>query len=159
MLKMDRRIVDEDISNFMNAAQEQGVIVSYIDADASGVALDQSEKQVGAVAEPSGINPAGMLLNTVVNIDLTRQKYNQHKDEVQLGGKVTVAPKCTVTTDQVYTGHTPSPGGYAYVGHSGLLATSDVATDHTNAATTRIVGRWVTQVDEDGYATVDVNLP
>lgn len=158
-LKLDRRVVDEDITNFMNTVQEAGVIVSYVGTTASGVAMDQSEKTVGAVAEPSGIKPVGMLLNTVVNLDLTRQHYNQHKDEVQLGGKVTVMTKGTVTTDQVYTGHTPAPGTLAYVGHSGLIAESDVGTDSTNASTTRLVGRWATDVDEDGFATLDVNLP
>jgi Arc/MetJ family transcription regulator len=41
-------------------------------------------------ALPSGKVPVGLLLNDMVNIDLTRQHLNQHKDEVQKGGKVTL---------------------------------------------------------------------
>lgn len=158
-LKADRRHVDSDISFFCNAVSERGGIVGITATASSGAAMDQAQATVAYVAEPSGVKPLGVLMDDVVNLDLTRQHPNWHKQEVQLGGKVSVWTKGVVVTDRVYPGHTPVPGGLAYVGHSGLLATSDVATDDENAATTRIVGRFESVKNEDGFVKVSVNLP
>lgn len=158
-IKSDRRVLDTDITFFSNAVQEAGGAMSHVGAGASGVAVDSSVKLADYVANPSGVRPIGILLNDVVNKDLTRQHINWHKDEVQLGGKVTIMTHGNVTTDRVYTGHTPSPGTFVWVGHSGLLAESDVASDAVAAnADYRKIGRFVTDVDEDGYAEVHVNV-
>ena len=53
----------------------------------SGASLDNGTVVTYAAA-PSGKVAVGVLLNDMVNIDLTRQHLNQHKDEVQKGGKV-----------------------------------------------------------------------
>ena len=45
--------------------------------------------------------PVGLLLNDVVNLDLTRQHINYAKDEVQQGSKVLLLRVGTVTTDQI----------------------------------------------------------
>ena len=100
------------------------------------------------------------MLNDVVNLDLTRQHENWHKDEVQVGGKVTVLKRGWVVSDFVYPGHNPTPGQRAYVGHSGYMGSADVATDDTDlTGETRIVGRFLSGEDEDGFAKVEVNLP
>jgi hypothetical protein len=159
-LKADRRHVDSDIAHFMNATATRGGIVSVTATLSSGAAMDQSESTVAYVAEPSGVNPLGVLMSDVVNLDLTRQHQNYHKEEVQLGGKVTVWTKCTVVTDYIYPGHTPVPGGRAYVGHSGYIAASDVTSDDSDlTGVERIVGRFVTAKNADGFAKVDINLP
>lgn len=159
-LKADRRHVDSDIAHFMNSTATRGGIVSVTATISSGAAMDQSEATVAYVAEPSGVEPLGVLMCDVVNLDLTRQHPNWHKEEVQVGGKVTVWTKCTVVTDYIYPGHTPTPGQIAYVGHSGYIAASDVATDHVDSTgDTRKVGRFVTAKNADGFAKVDINLP
>lgn len=160
-LKADRRHVDSDIAHFTNSVAERGGIMSNTATVSSGAAMDQSQATVAYVANPSGVSPLGVLMGDVVNLDLTRQHPNWHKEETQIGGKVTIWTKGTVVTDMIYPGHTPTPGAIAYVGHSGLLATSDVATDEENPApyAGRQVGRFVSQMNEDGFAKVDVNLP
>lgn len=161
-LRPDRTTIDTDIRFFMEQVAERGGIVSYTvtGVNPSGAANDQSENKVSYVAEPSGLRPAGLLMNDMVNLDLTRQHKNFHKDEIQYGGKVTVNRKCTVVTDRIYPGHTPLAGQTAYVGHSGYLCNSDVATDDTDlTGETRKVGRFETRKDEDGFAEVTVNLP
>lgn len=159
-LKADRRFVDGDISFFMNSVAERGGIVSFTGTASSGAAMDQAESTVDYVAEPSGVEPVGVLMTDVVNLDLTRQHANWHQEEVQVGGKVNVWTKCTVVTDRVYPGHTPAPGDRAYVGHSGYIASADVATDDTDlTGVERVVGRWETGKNEDGFAKVSVNLP
>ncbi len=159
-LKADRRFVDGDISFFMNEVAERGGIVSFSGTTSSGAAMDQAESTVSYVAEPSGVEPLGVLMSEMVNLDLTRQHRNWHKEEVQQGSKVHVWTKGTVVTDRVYPGHSPSAGDRAYVGHSGYIASSDVATDDVDSTgESRIVGRFETGKNEDGFAKVSVNLP
>lgn len=159
-IKPYRVVLDTDITHFMNSVAEAGGVLCVSSTTASGVATDQSELTVEYKADASGAKPVGLLLNDVVNKDLTQQRLAYEKDEVQVGSKVTVLRKGEVVTDRIYPGHSPSPGGYAYVGHSGYIAASDVATDDGDSTgTTRIIGRFVTGKDQDGYCRVAVNLP
>ena len=93
-LKADRYEESTDISFFYNAgAVTRGGVVCLADqGQASGAALDQGENLVAytACANAGTDRPVGILLNDVVNKDLTRTHLNQFKDEVQKGGKVTV---------------------------------------------------------------------
>lgn len=159
-LKPLRVYTESHIDAFMNATAERGGIVSFSSATASGEAMDQSEFTVDYVAYPSGASPYGVLMNDVVNYDLTRQRLNEHKDEVQLGGKVTVLTKGTVVTDRVYPGQTPTAGALAYLGHSGYVASTDViGSAGTATIERRIVGRFLSAKDQDGFAKVQINLP
>lgn len=157
-LKSDRSVLDTDISFFMNEAATRGGIAS-LSTGGSGAAMDQGEALVTYAALPSGKVPVGLLLNDMVNIDLTRQHLNQHKDEVQKGGKVTLLRKGYVVTNAL-EGTDPSAGDAAYVAHSGNLATSDLSNDDTDAdGSTRVVGRFLSGKDQDGYAKVYIDLP
>lgn len=154
-LKTDRIHVDSQIDYFMNATAERGGIVA-ISTVGSGSAMDQAQQLCTYAATTSGIKPLGVLMCDVVNNDLLRQHENWHKEEVQIGGKVTIWSKCTVVTNRIYG--TPTAGSLAYVGPSGLLAGAAYQADHTGAAA-RPVGRFVSSKDEEGYAKVQVNLP
>lgn len=157
-LKSDRSVLDTDISFFMNEAATRGGIAS-VSTGGSGAAMDQGEALVTYAALPSGKVPVGLLLNDMVNIDLTRQHLNQHKDEVQKGGKVTLLRKGYVVTNSI-EGDSPSAGDPAYVAHSGNLAASDLSNDDTDDdGSTRLVGRFLSGVDQDGYAKVYIDLP
>lgn len=146
-LKPDRIELLTDVSFFMNTTAERGGVASVV-TGASGVAMDDATAVVSYAAAASGAKPIGVLLNDVVNIDLTRQHINWHKDEVQLGGKVTLLRQGQVTTNKV-TG-SPAAGVDAYVGASGLIGTSA-----TNAVK---IGTFLSSVDADGYAKLSVNL-
>jgi hypothetical protein len=157
-LKSDRSVLDTDISFFMNEAATRGGVAS-VSTGGSGAAMDQGEALVTYAALPSGAVPVGLLLNDMVNIDLTRQHLNQHKDEVQKGGKVTLLRKGYVVTSNL-EGTSPSAGDPAYVAHSGNLAASDLSSDDTDDdGSTRLVGRFLSGVDQDGYAKVYIDLP
>jgi hypothetical protein len=112
--------------------------------------MDDANAVVAYAANQSGSRPLGVLLNDVVNLDLTRQHINWHKDEVQLGGKVTLLRQGQVTTDRLVAGVTPSAGVDAYLGASGLIGTSS-----TNSVK---IGQFLSGKDTDGYAKVSVNL-
>lgn len=151
-LKGDRYEAQTDISFFCDTVSEKGgVAVLY--TGGSGAALDQSEAEVKYESDSSGKKPIGILLNDVVNKDLTQTHLNWYKNEVQKGSKVTLMTQGWVDTDMIYPEMTITAGDTAYVGPSGLLV---------NALSTGgepTVGRFLSSKDEDGYAKVSVNLP
>ena len=147
-LKPDRIELLTDISNFMNTTAGRGGVVSYVTSGA-GVAMDDALSVVAYATAASGALPAGVLLNDVVDLDLTRQHINWHKDEVQKGGKVTVLRIGQVTTNLI-TG-SPSAGNPAYVGANGNISTS-------TATGVAKIGMFLSEKDADGYAKVSINI-
>lgn len=146
-LKSDRYELQTDISFFYNeGTATRGGVVVY-DTAGSGASMDQG---VNLVKYATTGTPVGILLNDVVNKDLTRTHLNQHKDEVQKGGKVTVLRKGYVVTDKV-TG-SPSAGATAY-------RCTVTAGNVSAVASGNAIGAFVSSKDEDGYAKVEVNLP
>lgn len=154
-LKNDRSTLQTDITFFMNEVAERGGIASLSTAG-SGASMDNGAAVVTYAADPSGKVPMGLLVNDMVNIDLTRQHLNQHKDEVQKGGKVTLLYKGWVVTDALEG--TPAGGDLAYLGHSGNFATPTAAAG-ISGGSANVVGRFLGGVDQNGYAKVYVDLP
>lgn len=148
-LKPDRHELDTDISYFMNEVAERGVVVS-VNTQGSGAAMDNAAALVTVRANPSGAAPLGILLQDMVDIDLTRQHVNWHKDEVVKGGKVCILTKGFVVTNRI--SGTPTAGSVAYLAASGLIA-------GTQAAGAPAIGRFLSTLDADGYAKVSINLP
>lgn len=147
-LKPDRVESQVDISFFMNTAETRGGVAT-LSTGGSGVAMDDSAAVVSYAATASGKVPMGVLLNDVVDIDLTRQHINYHKDEVSVGSKVALLRAGQVTTNSI--DGTPSAGDKAYVGVSGLI------TD-TAAAGAYQVGTFLSKKDADNYAKVSINI-
>ena len=147
-LKPDRVESQVDISFFMNTSETRGGVAT-LSTGGSGVAMDDSAAVVSYAATASGKVPMGVLLNDVVDIDLTRQQINYHKDEVSVGSKVALLRAGQVTTNSI--DGTPSAGDKAYVGVSGLI------TD-TAAAGAYQVGTFLSSKDADNYAKVSINI-
>ena len=154
-LKSDRSTLQTDISFFMNEAATRGG-VAVISTGGSGASMDNGSALVTYSAAPSGTAAMGLLINDMVSIDLTRQHLNQHKDEVQKGGKVTLLSKGWVVTSNL-EGTDPNAGDVAYLAHSGNLSSSNIG--GTDSAEKMVVGRFLSDVDEDGYAKVFIDLP
>jgi hypothetical protein len=153
-LKPDRVEHLTDISFYKNdAVAERGLILAH-STGGSGAAMDDALAQVVDVAALTD-EPAGLLMNDVVNLDLTRQHYNQHKDEVQLGGKITLLRRGTVVTDQI--SGTPVVGEKAYFDLAGSLVTESAATAQI-AVTGSAVGRFLGVADADGFCKVEINI-
>ena len=157
-LKTDRSTLQTDISFFMNEAATRGGVVA-VSTGGSGASMDNGAALVTYAAIPSGKVPVGLLMNDMVSIDLTRQHLNQHKDEVQKGGKGTLLQKGWVVTNRL-EGTSPAAGNAAFLAHSGNLSASDLSNDEGDVdGSTRVVGRFLSGVDEDGYAKVFIDLP
>jgi len=153
-LKADRYEESTDISFFYNeGTATRGGAVVLDAAVASGAAMDQGGNKVKYGT--AGV-PVGILLNDVVNKDLTRTHLNQYKDEVQKGGKVTVLTRGWVLTDMIETSIDPAAGEIAYVSASEAGDLTNVAPGSSGSLA---VGRFMSQKDADGYAKVYINLP
>ena len=147
-LKADRHELDVDISFFMNETAEKGQIVS-ISTAGSGAAMDQAGALVSIQGANGSVIPVGVLLNDVVDLDLTRQHINFHKDEVQKGSKVLILRRGTVVTNVIETGKSPTAGDIAYYKADGELTTDVDSTP---------VGQFLSSKDADGYAKVEINV-
>tara|TARA_B100000085_G_C18416633_1_gene460869 strand:+ start:216 stop:665 length:450 start_codon:yes stop_codon:yes gene_type:complete len=147
-LKSDRYELQTDISFFYNdGTATRGCAVVHDSTAGSGAAMDQG---VNLVKKATSGNPVGILLNDVVNKDLTRTHLNQHKDEVQKGGKVTVLRKGYVVTNAI--DGSPVAGSGAYISGS-------VAGNISMVESGTKIGAFLSSKDEDGYCKVEVNLP
>ena len=154
-LKADRYELQTDISFFYNAgtATRGGVVLH--DTAGSGASMDQGVNLVKYAAATSATVPVGILLNDVVNKDLTRTHLNQYKDEVQKGGKVTVLRKGYVVTNNI-SNTTVTAGSGAYACH---VTPGNVRMDSPGLSGQLLIGRFLSGKDADGYAKVEVNLP
>ena len=156
-LKADRSVEATDIRFFYNAGTAtRGGVACLQNNSASGAAMDQGANLCAYTTAAATDIPVGILLNDVVNKDLTRTHLNEHKDEVQKGGKVTIMTRGTVLTSNI-TG-TPAPGKLAYVdtASAGNITVEPVTPANSG---TLCVGRWASYKDSDGYAKLNVNLP
>lgn len=152
-LKSLRSHLESEIGFFFDATAERGGI-AVLKTVGSGDGMDQSVAVAEYAATSSGKMPIGVLMNDVVNIDLTRQKLNPYKDEVQINTKVCLWSKGDVETNWLLPGITVSMGDRAYLGPSGYITNADLG-----ANATPIVGYFKSSKDEDGFAKVAVNLP
>ena len=149
-LKSDRNEIQTDISFFMNETAERGIIVTAL-TQGSGAAMDDSSAAVSIPdAGVSALKPVGLLLNDVVDLDLTRQHINFAKDEMQQGGKVTLLRIGTVTTDQI--------SGSITMGEAAHFAIGGTLCSATASSQSIQVGRWLSKKDADGYAKVAINI-
>ncbi len=158
-LKGDRLLAITEISYFMDQVAERGG-VAVLKTAGSGAALDQqaAEVEYDVTGTPSGQYPVGLLLDDMVNKDLTRTHLNFQKSEQQKGSKVALLRDGWVVTNMFYapTGvlHVPTGGAKCYLGASGLLTKYQGANLENPA-----VGRFESGLDEDGYAKVYIKLP
>ena len=137
-----------DLSFFMNETSERGVMC-VASTQGSGAAMDQSQAAV-KVASALSDKPVGLLLNDMVNLDLTRQHINYDQDEMQKGGKVLLLRAGFVVTDQISGSITLGEAAHFVPGGSFCSAT---ASSHSAQ-----VGRWLSKKDSDGYAKLQINI-
>ena len=153
-LKGDRVIIETDITMSCPTAALRGVVLVNT-TTGSGVDIGSKAGVASLVANPSGYTPVGMLMNDMVNIDVTRYHLNFQKDERLIGDRCTLLRKGKLTTDQV-TG-SPTAGKTAYLTASGVLTPTMSATGGLIA--TPKVGVFAGAPDENGFCTVDITLP
>lgn len=152
-LKADRSAeYGSDISFFMNSVAERGGFVC-LNTLGSGAAMDNGNAAVIYASDPSGKVPLGVLMNDMVDVDLTKFHLNQYQDQVQKGSKVNVRTYGWVVTNMLKSGDSPAVGNKAYITTDGRVTVTN-----GGAAATPQVGIFLSQKDQDGYAKVSFNL-
>ena len=160
-LKPDRNVVQDDISFFMNEVTERGVVVVYdVNTAATGAAMDDA---LAVVTLPtggvSGSRSAGLLMNDMVNIDLTRQHINWHQDEVQLGGKVTLLKNGWVVTNMTGASVPTTPGVDCFYDMNGRVTTANSGALQANGSFLEgKIGQFMSVPDANGYVKVLINI-
>lgn len=149
-LKGNRQIILTRPDIYADEVLEKGGILSFSTAG-SGATLDQAQNLGTYAANSSGKVVIGVALDDMVDVDLTKYKLNQHKDEVAKGYKISVATQGWVLTN-MYTG-SPTVGP-AYLTSSGKVTPTKVGDVQTP-----LVGRFEGSPDEDGYVKLSFNLP
>lgn len=134
------------IKYFMNEVAERGIVVNLTTPGGEG--MDDPTATVEVPTGPSGV-PAGVLMNDVVNLNLTRQHINWHQDEVQVVNKVAILRRGVVRTNMVADGDTPAAGDDAHYTTGGEFTTDD---------TSAKVGVFVSELDAEGYVEVEINI-
>ena len=148
-LKPDRIELLTDVSFFSDATATRGGVASVKTAG-SGVSMDDSNAVAEYTAALANANPVGILLNDVVDLDLTRQHINWHKDEVQKRRQSYFATAKVKLPQEHCTGAVPSAGSGAFVHNNGNISTSGSAGAR--------VGTFLSQKDSDGFAKVAINI-
>jgi hypothetical protein len=153
-LKADRFEQETDITMTCPSVASRGVGLC-VKTSGSGVALGDSASVCDLFASPSGQVFAGVLMNDVVNIDLTRYHINFHKDEVPINYRVRLLRKGWVITDQI--SGTPTVGQTAYLTTNGQFTPTLSATGGLVA--TPKAGRFESIKDASGFVKLAVNIP
>ena len=141
----------DDMTFFMDEAAEPGGF-AVISTGGSGAATDQSNAVVTYTTAPSGKVIAGVVLQKMVDKDLSQYSLNRYNCEVQKGGKILLNRQGVFNTNMIYPGVTPTVGATAYLGPSGLLLVTTTSAQHPTAC------KFLSTKDADGYAKVSVNL-
>ena len=102
----------------------------------------------------SGHLPAGMILDDVVDFDLTTRPANLHKNEIEVSGLVSLALEGQFLVDTIPDGVSPAQFEDAFLVASGL--TSNVAAGVGELELK--VGKWLTGKDADGFALLDLEM-
>ena len=154
-LKPLQDVVQYTTDRFMNETATAGVIVvSATGVAGSGQAMDSFSQLVTVAANPSGRFPAGVLLNNVVNKDLTQTSLSPLNGETQIGSKVTIARKGVLVTNALAAGSATGilPGQPAYLGPTGTFSNTQLNSGYPR------VGTFDSRIDQDGYAKVQIDV-
>lgn len=143
-----------DVTKSCAAIATRGVAVCYGTAG-SGASIGATAGTVDLYPNPSGKRPAGLLLVDVVDVDQTRYHLNFYKELMPSGSPVVLLRQGRRTVDTIIG--TPAEGDAAYLTSSGNFSPTFHATGGL-VANPR-VGTFVSPKDENGYATIDFNLP
>lgn len=145
--------INYNVNFFASAVADRGGIVcATTGTPGSGAARDSANMTVEYAVNPSGRHPIGLLLNDIVNKDLSQTWRNDFRYETQVGDKVPIATKGTFTTNLLSGGTTGIvPGQPAYLAPTGTISA-------VQAQGTLKIGTFQSRVDEDGYFSVQIDL-
>src|ERR1700690_3481082 len=115
-LRPDRHLEVSECTHQIGVVASKGQVAVF-NVAGSGASLGTTAGTVTIAANPSGNIPAGMLLQDVVNLDLTRFHENWNKQEININDFCDLARRGWFVTDQIIG--TPTEGSPGYLSSSG----------------------------------------
>lgn len=147
-IEVDKYVESQDISFFCTDKVPKGTVMVLDTNNENDYLLCKRPDSTKSI-------PVGVLLNDVVDLDLTRRHINHHKDEVQAGGKVTLLKKGWVALSGVQG--EPEVGKTAYFTEDGRV-TSEPVSQPIGRFLKYKNHRWQVEVDFSpsyGFGTLD----
>lgn len=161
----NRQVLSTTMDFVVNAAAERGGIMcaasgsiaSYVTSIGGGV---------GITGNPSGIVPVGVLLADIESMNYMKHPQYLQRDVADLGSKVSLMTQGECYTDFLDPFAEPHihAGKVAYLTNSGMVTTRDFAPGEIGSSNPLgggsgiIVGRFMSDVDSNGFAKLWVNL-
>jgi hypothetical protein len=148
-----------EVTYFITSTGQQGQLVFASTGSAPvGMGLDDANSRVEVIASVSGRVAVGLLLDDVVNIDLSKYPLNTAKNEVQVGSKASIATEGEFVTNCLGAGAAPATGVVypttAYAGPNGFFFHQAGFAGSGYP----VVGKFLTGRDSDGFAKLSVGL-
>ena len=141
-------VADSNIDYFVGEVATQGCILVAPTGTVYPPALDDP---ANVARVPSGAEdgyPVGLLLDEVVNKDLTVTSLNKQKREVAINGKVEMATAGEWITNQIHSSATVTIGATGYYAANGKIH----STGHYPVCT------FSSDKDADGYVKIKLRL-
>lgn len=139
---------ESEVSYYMGEVAAQGILVAYPTGAVQPPGLDD-DANYAIVPTAATQKPVGILLDTVVNKDLTETELNRSKRERQINNKVEIVREGWFVTDRLASGITPSAGDTLYFTTGGLF---------TTATGSEVVGSFESEKNTDGYARIRLKI-
>jgi hypothetical protein len=152
-IKPQQEVVRWENGFYLNEAAEKGVIV-VLSTAGSGNQLDGSASVCTVAGNSSGTKPLGALNADFVSIDQTRYDKNRNKMESVVGDKAPLIADGWLVTNKVIS---CTAGSDAVLGSSGSVFTKPAVASWNQVANPH-VGKFLSGLDEDGYARLYVGL-
>jgi hypothetical protein len=143
MLKGNYYLANVTHEFFCDCPAERGTVVELIKFESD---MQGGQYSVVRPGSHSG-QPIGIIMNDVVQIDLRHHHINHHKDEVQVGGKVTILQDGWIVAGSF--DKPVQPGEQIYYNTAGRLTTEP---------TGKPIGIAMSSSDADGFVKVKINL-
>ena len=158
-----RQVLATDTNFVVNAAAERGGILCA----ASGLVASYVAN-INSVASgvPFKIVPVGMLLEDIESLNFYTHPQYRQRTVSDIGSKVGIMTLGEAVTDFIdgYAKPHIDAGDAAYLTHSGLLTIRELApgvvgSNPEQGTSGIVVGRFLSEVDSNGFAKVWISVP
>lgn len=157
-----RQVLNTDVNFVVNAAAERGGILCAASGNIASYVTNVTATPSGF---PSKVVPIGMLLEDIESLNFFTHPQYRQRTVSDIGSKVGIMTRGEAVTDFVdgYAKPHIDAGDKAYLTHSGLLTIYELAPGVVNSNPEQgtsgiLVGRFLSEVDSNGFVKVWVDL-
>lgn len=147
-LSPSRQIFQTNVDYSLNEVAERGKICAILPGT-----TPNGEVTASVVPTGVGVQPIGLLLDDVEDLNFDRHGEYLQRNVVDVGSVVGLAHECEIETDQI-TG-SPVAGNPAYLNVNGTVSPTQL-TDGNNPAP--LVGKFLSAPNANGFAKLRIDI-